>query len=75
MCTNVVVRLSVSLLQAEKEPDVYTCPSSSGHCPFDQRQWTSQHLQAANITALTPPEGDNYVARDVDVRGPGEAEE
>ena len=75
MCTNRCCPSVGLVLQAEKEPDVYTSPSSSGHCPFDQRQWTYQHLQAANITALTPPQGDNYVTRDVDVRGPGEAEE
>jgi hypothetical protein len=51
----------------------------------DQRQWTAQHLQAANcqltatltsdpaLLALTPPQGDHQNGvRDVDVRGPGE---
>lgn len=41
----------------------------------DTRQWTSQHLEAANvpnqsIMALTPPTGDELDSKDVDVRGP-----
>ena len=41
----------------------------------DTRQWTPQHLEAANvphpsIMALTPPTGDELDSKDVDVRGP-----
>ena len=41
----------------------------------DTRQWTTQHLEAANvpnpsIMALTPPTGDELDSKDVDVRGP-----
>ena len=41
----------------------------------DTRQWTPQHLEAANvpnpsIMALTPPTGDDFDSKDVDVRGP-----
>lgn len=44
---------------------------------MDQRQWTPQHLQAANMAhpsllALTPPQGEELSGvKDVDVRGPG----
>jgi len=34
----------------------------------DPRQWTAQHLEAANV--LTPPSGDELNSKDVDVRGP-----
>ncbi|KAH3791857.1 hypothetical protein DPMN_145348, partial [Dreissena polymorpha] len=34
----------------------------------DTRQWTTQHLEAANV--LTPPSGDELNSKDVDVRGP-----
>lgn len=43
----------------------------------DTRQWTQQHLDAANIPkpsilALTPPQGEDLMDnKDVDVRGPG----
>ena len=43
----------------------------------DTREWTREHLEAANIpnpsiVALTPPRGDDTLeSRDVDVRGPG----
>ena len=37
----------------------------------DTRQWTPQHLEAANVpNALTPPTGDEIESKDVDVRGP-----
>lgn len=42
----------------------------------DQRQWTQQHLTAANISndsmlALTPPDDSDHTrVRDIDVRGP-----
>lgn len=43
----------------------------------DHRQWTQQHLTAANILndsnsmlALTPPENDQSPVPDIDVRGP-----
>ena len=41
---------------------------------YDSRQWTREHLEAANIPnpilALTPPQGDDMDGRNVDVRGP-----
>ena len=42
----------------------------------DTRQWTQQHLEAANVPnpccALTPPQGEDQIdTKDVDVRGPG----
>lgn len=50
--------------------------SSDFDVDLDKRQWTQQHLEAANIPhpsilALTPPQAeDQSEARDVDVRGP-----
>ena len=64
----------------EKLDEAYKCTVERG--PMDQRQWTPQHLQAANMAAsladptllaLTPPQGDDlHGTKDVDVRGPGE---
>ena len=66
--------------QLEKLDEMYKCTVERG--PMDQRQWTPQHLQAANMAAnmadptllaLTPPQGDDlHGIKDVDVRGPGE---
>lgn len=45
---------------------------------IDQRQWTQQHLEAADVCgstslALTPPQADQEVdVLDVNVRGPGQ---
>lgn len=49
-----------------------------GDEPIDQRQWTQQHLEAADVCgstslALTPPQADQEVdVLDVNVRGPGQ---
>lgn len=51
---------------------------SEGEEQVDQRQWTQQHLEAADICgtpslALTPPQADQEVdGLDVNVRGPGQ---
>lgn len=39
----------------------------------DTRQWTVKHLDAANVSrfALTPPQGEEPLQPDVNVRGPG----
>lgn len=48
---------------------------------IDQRQWTQQHLEAADVCgstslALTPPQADQEVdVLDVNVRGPGQCSE
>lgn len=48
---------------------------------IDQRQWTQQHLEAADVCgstslALTPPQADQEVdVLDVNVRGPGQYSE
>ena len=64
----------------EKAAELYERTLERGSS--DQRQWTPQHLQAANMAAsladpsllvLTPPQGDDlHGTKDVDVRGPGE---
>lgn len=63
----------------EKASEAYESTLEHGH--MDQRLWTPQHLQAANMAtsmadpsllALTPPQGDDlHGIKDVDVRGPG----
>lgn len=54
---------------------------AEGDEQIDQRQWTQQHLEAADVCgstslALTPPQADQEVdVLDVNVRGPGQYSE
>ena len=46
-----------------------TSGESTDYGDSDTRQWTTQHLEAANMVP-TPPTGDELDSKDVDVRGP-----
>lgn len=70
---SILKQLLVSCVQAE---DQALLPE--GDEQIDQRQWTQQHLEAADVCgstslALTPPQADQEVdVLDVNVRGPGQ---
>lgn len=72
----ILKQLLVSCAQAE---DQALLPE--GDEQIDQRQWTQQHLEAADVCgstslALTPPQADQEVdVLDVNVRGPGQYSE
>lgn len=70
---SILKQLLLSCAQAE---DQALLPE--GDEQIDQRQWTQQHLEAADVCgstslALTPPQADQEVdVLDVNVRGPGQ---
>ena len=65
-----IYKFALCIFQLERQLEAVIDNADS-----DTRQWTPQHLEAANvphpsIMALTPPTGDELDSKDVDVRGP-----